>query len=220
MQSDLHAVLFDMDGTLVHSEPLWMKSELAFAEEANCDWTLADGVEMVGRSLHDAATYIRERMNLRLEPHEIVDRMVADMVRELSQEIPWQPGAIEVLHELHDAGVKLALVTMSYAQLASIIADEVGLFSAVISGDIVTRGKPFPDPYLQAAELLGVDPKHTIAVEDSHTGVTSALAAGCTTIVVPGYAPVDKAVGHAHWEGLVGRSVSDFHGVWRDSVSS
>lgn len=209
MRSELGAVLFDMDGTLVNTEPLWMKCEYSLAEEYSAPWTESDGINLVGRSLLDAASYIQERMNLPLDPEAIVERMVNQMVTELSATVPWRAGAWELLHELHEASIPLALVTMSYFPLAEVVAQSCGLFSAVITGDRVARGKPFPDPYLQAAHELGVDARDCVAFEDSTTGAMSALAAGATTVVLKGYAPVDPGLGHEHWDTLSDRSVDD-----------
>lgn len=216
--TDLAGVLWDMDGTLVDTEPLWMSSEYALAAEYDAEWTEDDGLALVGRDLLDAASYIRDRMGLPLTPPQIVERMVGEMTLAMRQHIPWRPGARELLLALHAAGVPLALVTMSYRVLADVVADEIGVFSAVIAGDEARRPKPFADPYLQAAEALGVTAERCVAFEDSTTGARAALAAGCTTVVVDGYAPVDPSLGHARWPGLQAATVDGVRELLIDTV--
>lgn len=207
--TDLAGVLWDMDGTLVDTEPLWMRSEFALAAEYGAEWSEEDGLALVGRDLIDAGTYIRERMGLPLAPEQVVERLVGEMADHLRAELPWRPGARELLTELHAAGVPMALVTMSYRVLADVLAEESGVFSAVIAGDEARRPKPYPDPYLQGAEALGLEARRCVAFEDSTTGARSATAAGCTTVVLDGHAPVARELGHARWPGLENISISD-----------
>ena len=127
------------------------------------------------------------------------------MIERVREHTPWQPGAVELLGELRDAGTPCALVTMSYASLANAVVDQLpaGTFAAVITGDQVAFGKPHPDPYLRAAAALGVAPEDCVAIEDSPTGVASAEAAGCHTLAVPHVAQVEAAPGRTIVDGLV-----------------
>ena len=101
--------------------------------------------------------------------------------------MPWRPGALELLTSLTEAGVRCALVTMSWARFVDPIlaALPAGVFSAVVTGDTVDRGKPHPEPYLTAARQLDVLAGECLAIEDSDTGATSAAAAGCTVLCAP-----------------------------------
>lgn len=218
--TDLAGVLWDMDGTLVDTEPLWMRSEYALAAEYGAEWTEEDGLALVGRDLLDAAAYIRDRMQLPLTAPQIVERIVGEMVVALRENIPWRAGARELLLELHRAGIPLALVTMSYRVLADVVAAEVGVFSAVIAGDEARRPKPNPDPYLQGAEALGVPANRCVAFEDSATGARSAVAAGCATVVVQGYAQVDPELGDARWTGLTEATVDAVRELLADTVDA
>ncbi|GAA4971615.1 hypothetical protein GCM10023225_11650 [Kineococcus glutinatus] len=117
--------------------------------------------------------------------------------------MPWRPGARERLAGLRAAGVPTALVTMSYRSLAQEVVQLLpGAFDVLVPGDEVARGKPAPDPYLRAAELLGVDPRECVALEDSATGVRSAEAAGCRTVAVPHLVPVPAAPGRSRVRSL------------------
>lgn len=182
----LQAVLVDMDGTLVDSEPYWKRHEVALMHEHGLEWTDEDAAQMVGNALLVSAHHLHGR-GVRLEPAAIVDRMVEGVLGDLRRHVPWLPGARELLGELDDRGVPVALVTMAYRSLAETVAGALprGRFEVIVSGDEVQRGKPHPEPYLRAAQLLGVDPSRCVAIEDSRTGVASAEAAGCVSLVVP-----------------------------------
>lgn len=186
------AVLWDLDGTIIDSEPLWMAGEHELAEKYGKTWTQEDGLALVGNSLIGSGEYIKKRLEADMSPEEIVDFLVLRLSTALREEIPWRPGARELIDALHAEGTPQALVTMSYASIAEPIAAVIP-FGAVVTGDIVTHGKPHPDPYLMAAELLGVDAADCLAIEDSGTGATSANAAGCQVLVVPHFVNVPDA---------------------------
>lgn len=211
--STFDAVLWDLDGTLVDTEPLWMHSQQTLAAEFGARWTPEDGLDLVGRNLPESGAYIRDRMGLPLSPAAIVERLVTNVLDGLRGKIPWREGARELLVEVHRAQTPMALVTMSYRPIADLIAQTVGIFDVVITGDEVVRPKPFPDPYLEAATALGVRPERCIAIEDSPTGATAALDAGCRTVVVEGYAAVPAHLGHARWSSLTGRRIADLAAV-------
>jgi HAD superfamily hydrolase (TIGR01509 family) len=117
---------------------------------------------------------------------EVIDRLTDEVIEQLRTKLPWRPGALELLVELKKAGIKTALVTMSMRTMALTVAEQIDFqaFDVVVGGDDVTNGKPHPEPYLRAAELLGVAPEDCLAFEDSPTGLASAEAAGCHAIGV------------------------------------
>jgi HAD superfamily hydrolase (TIGR01509 family) len=186
------AVLWDLDGTIVDTEPLWMAAEHRLAAEHGAVWTDEDALQLVGSSLIASGEYIRERLALDLTAEQIVDYLVASLAGSLREHVDWRPGARELIAALAEGGVPQALVTMSYAEIAEPIATVLP-FAAVVTGDAVSRPKPFPDPYLLAAERLGVDPSRCLAIEDSRTGAASATAAGCDVLVVPHFVEVPPA---------------------------
>jgi HAD superfamily hydrolase (TIGR01509 family) len=189
---DFAAVLWDLDGTLIDSEPLWMAGEHELADSHGAVWTEEDGLNLVGNSLIESGHYIKKRLGSDLSAEDIVDILVARLANDLSREIPWRPGAVELFTALDQAMVPQALVTMSYAAIAAPVAAALS-FAATVTGDQVTNGKPHPEPYLRAAELLGVDAADCLAIEDSGTGATSANAAGCHVLVVPHFVNVPDA---------------------------
>ena len=131
------------------------------------------------------------------------------------RELPWRPGARELLESIGDAGVPCVLVTLSWRRFAEAVIDAApdGVFAGSITGDEVERGKPAPDPYLAAAELLGVDPGRCVAIEDSPTGAASALAAGCRTIAGPHVVDVPPRAGLTIWSSLDGVTVDDLRAI-------
>ena len=187
-----HAVFWDMDGTLVDTEPYWIAEERALVEAHGGVWTDEHAHQLVGNDLMVSAEYIRTHSPIELNPVEIVHELLAGVVRRVREHVPWRPGARELLESLVEHAVPCALVTMSWRSLADVFVGSVpdGTFSAVITGDEVDHGKPHPEPYLAAARALGVELGSSIAIEDSPTGVASAVAAGVPTLAVPHVVPV------------------------------
>ncbi len=181
------AVLWDMDGTIVDSEPYWMAEEQALVAAAGGTWRHEDALELVGNDLLVSARVILERSPVTGTPEEVVQALLAGVSARMRETLPWRPGAAELLTALVERGVPCALVTMSWTQLADVLVERLpeGTFATVVTGDQVSRGKPHPEPYLEAARRLGVDPADCVAVEDSPTGAASATAAGVPTVVVP-----------------------------------
>jgi HAD superfamily hydrolase (TIGR01509 family) len=190
--TDYAAVLWDLDGTIVDTEPLWMAAEHALAAEHGSIWTEEDGLALVGNSLIASGHYIREKLGLEMPAEQVVDYLVERLAASLREHIDWRPGARELITALDAQGVPQALVTMSYVSIAEPVAASLP-FAAVVTGDAVSRPKPHPDPYLLAAELLGVDAAKCLAIEDSGTGAASANAAGCDVLVVPHFVNVPAA---------------------------
>jgi HAD superfamily hydrolase (TIGR01509 family) len=185
-----------MDGTLVDTEPYWMASEHELVAAHGGRWTDDDARSIVGFDLIEAAHVLRERGGVNLDPEEIVDRLSGGVIARVRERVPWRPGARRLLAELGAAGVPCALVTMSWEPLAREIVGALApaSFQAVVTGDMVTNGKPDPEPYLVAAHRVGADPRRCVAIEDSPTGVRSARDAGCVVLAVPNHVPIPTAL--------------------------
>jgi HAD superfamily hydrolase (TIGR01509 family) len=184
-----------MDGTLIDTEPYWIRCEHELVARYGGRWTDEDALSIVGFDLMDAAEVLRSRGGVSLRPHDIVDHLshaVAAMVRE---RVPWRPGARELLAALKLRGVPCALVTMSWKPLVDVVLQQLPphSFQSVITGDTVMNGKPHPEPYRRAAEELGVDPLACVAIEDSPIGLASAEAAGCVVVAVRNLLPIPEA---------------------------
>ncbi len=186
------AVLWDMDGTLVDTEPYWIEAEYDLAEAHGGTWSHAHAMQLVGNDLLESGRYLREHAGIALEPAEIVEGLLDRVVARVRERVPWRPGARELLADLRGDGVRCALVTMSYRRfVAPVLAGlPEGTFEVVVTGDAVANGKPHPEPYETAAAMLGVAPGDAVAIEDSDTGARSAEAAGCRVLVVPNHVSV------------------------------
>ena len=205
------AVLWDMDGTLVDTEPYWIETEFNLVAEHGGRWSMEHALNLVGNDLLVSGAYIREHGGVDLEPGEIVDRLLDGVVARVREQVPWQPGARELLTALNLAGVPCGLVTMSWQRFVAPILEVLppSTFATVVTGDRVELGKPHPEPYLLAAAELGVDPADCLAIEDSNTGAKSAEAAGCTVLVVPNHVPVLEGERRVFRDSLAGLDVAE-----------
>jgi HAD superfamily hydrolase (TIGR01509 family) len=193
--------LFDMDGLLVDTEPLWLETETEVMARLGAPWTAQDQHALVGGSMARTVAYLLARARLAsadLPAPETVERWMMDgmLARVAAGRVIVAPGARELLREVAAAGVPHALVTSSQREITEAVLASTGLsFPVVVTGDDVTAHKPDPAPYLLAAGLLGADPARCVALEDSPNGVASAGAAGCLVIAVPSLLPIDPAPG-------------------------
>ena len=213
------AVLWDLDGTLVDTEPAWMEAEVRLANKHGVPWTAADALALVGTSLPNAGRIFQD-LGVPGTIDEIVDELIGVVIDILGARIEWQPGARRLLAELHDAGVPQVLVTMSYREMADIIVKGApdGCFVASVTGDEVANGKPHPEPYLKAAEMIDVDITRCVAVEDSPTGLASATAAGARVIGVQRQVPVPDAPGRSRLAGFDNMNVETFIAIANGAV--
>ena len=210
------AVLWDMDGTLVDTEPYWISAEHAIVEEAGGVWSDEYAHQLVGNDLLVSAQFIRDHSPVDLEPVQIIEDLLERVIVQVREHVPWRPGAVELLTALGEQGVPSALVTMSWRSLAEAVLGALpeGTFAAVVTGDEVEHGKPHPEPYLAAATALGVAVEDCIAIEDSPTGVRSAVAAGVPTLAVPHVVPVPVTVGAVQLPSLQGLEPRDLLAVF------
>ncbi len=211
----LQAVLWDMDGTLVDTEPVWIAAEHELAARHGATWSKEHALNLVGRDLLSSGRYIREHMGLELTPEQVVDALLDRVVEVVRDCVEWRPGARALLAEQQRTGVPAALVTMSYRRLAEAVVAGLpaNTFAAVVVGDEVGNGKPHPEPYLTAARMLGVDPTRCVALEDSATGAESAQAAGCHVVAVPAHVAVPAAPHRTLVTTLDGLSVDDLEAM-------
>ena len=205
------AVLWDMDGTLIDSEPYWIVEEHALVESFGGVWSEEHAHALVGNPLEVSAQYILDHSPVDLGVTEVVERLMQGVMRRVEAEVPWRPGALELLTALHQEGVRNALVTMSWRPFTDLLVRllPAGSFDIIVPGDSVQNGKPHPEPYLTAAALLGVDVADCVAIEDSPSGVRSAIAAGVPTIAVPHVVSVPHLAGAVQIPTLRGVTPAD-----------
>ncbi|HEX3826744.1 MAG TPA: HAD family phosphatase [Sporichthyaceae bacterium] len=204
-------MLWDMDGTLVDTEPYWIECEFALVESYGGSWSEDHAHQLVGGDLLESAAYIAVHGHVPLPPQEIVRVLLDGVVARVREHIPWRPGAQELLTELAALRIPCALVTMSWRRFAEAVLDGLpaGTFSALVTGDEVGRPKPDPEPYLLAARMLGARPQDCVAIEDSPRGVTSAVAAGVPTLAVRHVLGVEPGPGRTVVDTLAGWTAAD-----------
>ena len=179
----LAAALWDFDGTLADTEPIWIEGEFELVGQLGGSWSVEHAHQLVGNSLLDSGAYILNTIGRHdLTPEWVVRWLLGYVVDRVTRgPIPWRPGAVELLTELRAAGVPCALVSASYRILidAALARLPQGIFSVSIAGDEVTYGKPHPEPYERACHSLGVDARHCVVLEDSETGARSVKKPVC-----------------------------------------
>jgi HAD superfamily hydrolase (TIGR01509 family) len=204
------AVLWDMDGTIVDTEPYWMASQQELVTRFGGTWTHDDAMTLVGSGLDRTARLLQEH-GVDMTSAAIIDHLTSEVMTRISASVPWRPGARELLSALRSAGVPCALVTMSFGVMAEHVRSFIPFdaFDVVVSGDSVENSKPHPEAYLRAAHLLEVPIEDCVAFEDSVPGVTSAASAGAVTIGVPHILALDDSPASILWPTLDGRTIDD-----------
>jgi len=204
------ALLFDMDGLLVDTEPLWLETETEVMARLGASWHEEDQQALLGGSMARTVAYLLSKARLHpdeLPSPETIARWMLDgmLVRAAAGRVVVQPGARELLAEVAASGVPYALVTSSEREFAVAVLAATGFrFPVMVTGDDVATHKPDPEPYLLAAKLLGADPARCVALEDSPNGVASAEAAGCLVVAVPSLLPVLPGRSRVIIQSLIG----------------
>jgi HAD superfamily hydrolase (TIGR01509 family) len=200
--SGLEAVLFDMDGLLVDTEPLWFETESEVMARLGAPWTTQDQAALLGGSMERSVAYLLAKATTPgspapATPAEVARWMLDGILRRAAAErVTARPGARELLAEVAASGLPYALVTSSQREVAAAVLAGAGFrFPAVVCGEDVPETKPDPAPYLLAAKLLDVDAARCVALEDSPNGVASATAAGCLVVAVPSFVAIPPAPG-------------------------
>jgi HAD superfamily hydrolase (TIGR01509 family) len=215
--SDLRAVLFDMDGTLVETEQYWGEAMFELAERLGGRMSEAARAETIGATMRVSMNVLHADLGLRRSEEQLQAdaRWVEDRTAELmAAGISWRPGAAELLREVRATGLATALVTTTPRRLAGIVLAVIRAdlgedpFDVTVCGDEVPARKPDPAPYRQAMQALAVDPGECVVIEDSQAGVTAGLAAGVAVLGVPALQPVADAPGLTLLDSLAGVDVA------------
>ncbi len=181
------AVIFDLDGVLLDSEPRWNEAKEALVREAGGHWRDDAAVTMMGMSSPEWSRYLRDVLAVPMEP-DAINRDVVQRMREgYARDLPLLPGAVDAVQTLARHW-PLALASSSNREIIDLVVQRAGLgeaFGATVSSEEVRRGKPAPDVYLEAARRLGARPERSVAVEDSANGIRAAAAARMAVIAVP-----------------------------------
>ncbi len=217
------AVLWDFDGTLLDTEPLWMASEKRVMASYGATWTTEQAMQVVGMP-QDVNTDLmlgEIEAQLGVRPDVSDDDFWADVCAGVTNalhdaDLPWRPGARELLAELHGLGVPMALVSASPRDLLMAAVDRItpGVFSSVVAGPDLERSKPAPDCYLRAASDLDVDIYDCVVIEDSAPGVAAGRASGAVVLAVPCAKPLPADAGQVNLDSLDGITAADLNDFW------
>jgi HAD superfamily hydrolase (TIGR01509 family) len=193
----MRAALFDLDGLLVDSEPIWSIAEAEVMSWLGGPWNLSVKAACLGKSIAISSRLLVEIAGSDVDPALVQDRLLVRMAELFRTRLPWHAGARELLDALAARGIPLALVSSSYRVLVDAALETLGAFrfATTLAGDEVTRPKPDGEPYLTAARRLGVDPAACVVFEDSPAGAAAAAAAGCRCVVVPDVVAMSAAPG-------------------------
>lgn len=226
LRTKIQGVLWDMDGTLLDTEPYWMAAEARLVAEFGGEWSHAQALALVGNALPDAAAAL-QRAGVALQEREIIDRLTAEVLAGVRRHVDWRPGALELLEALHAASIPCGLVTMSEEPLAALVLEQLPkkYFAFRVTGDMVARGKPHPDPYLLGLDKLGalvpdLEPARVIGIEDSAPGIASAAASGITALLVEHIAPVPDSDSWHRVESLAGLEIDALDALASTGVSA
>lgn len=212
----LAAVLWDMDGTLVETEPYWIAAETELVAAHGGTWTEQHGAALIGQDVQSSAIVLQD-YGVKLEADEIVAQLTESVLRSIQLSLSWRPGVLSLLQSIHRAGIKTALVTSSRRVIAKAVAASLpsSNFDVVVSGDDVVSFKPDPEPYLLAARMLGVQPAHCVAIEDSPIGLSSAIRAGTQAIGVPYLTALDIKGRWTRWHTLESHDLAELQRLVR-----
>ena len=183
----IQAVVFDLDGVLLDSERLWDQARRAVAARHDGRWRDDATTAMQGMSSAEWSKYMRDVLAVDLTPGQISDLVVAELLERYRHGLPLVPGAVEAVRQIA-ARWPLALASSANRVVIDAVLAVSGLsaeFRDSVSAEEVPRGKPEPDVYLEAARRLGQPPAACAAVEDSASGIRSAVAAGMQVVAVP-----------------------------------
>jgi HAD superfamily hydrolase (TIGR01509 family) len=197
----IEAVVFDMDGVLVQSEEVWDSVRERYVRERGGRYDEEIQRALMGMSSVEWSRYLHEVAGVPDPPEQINDEVVRRMLDAYREHLPLIPGAVDAVKRIA-ARYPLALASSSNRPLIDTVLEEAGLkdcFRVTVSSEEVERGKPAPDVYVEAARRLGVPPERCTAVEDSHSGIRSAKAAGMRVVAIPNpsYPPDDEALAQA-----------------------
>jgi HAD superfamily hydrolase (TIGR01509 family) len=211
----MEAVFFDMDGLLVDSEKVWLAIETEVMARLGAEWTPEHQVHLVGGSMERTLDYMLAISGSGVAAETVQEWMVTGMIERLSKGVRVMPGASELLDALRAEGVPVGLVTSSMKEIAEAVLKGFGRdrFDLIITAADVERTKPDPEPYLTAAERLGVEPVRCVVLEDSPNGVAAATAAGCAVVAVPSLLPIEPAAGRLVVSSLADVGVADLRAL-------
>lgn len=181
-----------MDGLFLDSEPQWHEAETLMMKANGYDWQPQDQLHCLGGPLSRVATYMSKCLAGRKSPAELEAMIISEMTNRLSKKVPLMPGALAISKALNEAGYKQGLVSASPRPIVDGVLSGMSekYFDVTVAAGDIERTKPFPDPYIHAAAILGVDISQCLIFEDSPTGISAAEASGAFVVALPHYVEI------------------------------
>ncbi len=182
----MSAILFDMDGTIIDSEPLWLQAEIQVMAELGCHWDEQDQINCLGGPMERTEKYMQDRSG-NVKPYGYFGQRLNEVMKlKFVKDLVLIPNALELITKSKEAGLKTALVTASGRELmnSALTRFPENSFDIAISRDDVANSKPHPEPYLMAAERLKVKIDECLVLEDSMTGVRAGLDSGAQVVAI------------------------------------
>lgn len=207
------AVLWDMDGTLIDSEPIWIKQEHELMQSLGVVWSDADAIHCVGGPMTRVDAFMRSKLDEAQQklfpPMALTEQLLLRMADQMNQGVDFAPGAQDLLKELKAMGIKQGLVSASSRTLVDAALNSIGpgYFEVTISDNDVVNSKPHPEGYLLAASKLGVEIEDCLILEDSITGTTAAINSGAYVVGIPHVAKLPTGPKVVHVDTLLGINV-------------
>lgn len=210
------AILFDMDGLFIDSEPDWHATETEMMREYGYDWQPADQLQCLGGPLARVTEYMASCLKGAVEPKILAKVIIDQMQNRLSSRTAYMPGAIEFSKLVSQVQIPQALVSASPRTLVDAVISnlEHNYFKETVAAGDIARTKPFPDPYIHAAKLLAVDVSKCLIFEDSQTGITAATSSGAFVVAIPHFIEVKETERLKRIESFVGLSLQDLSKWW------
>jgi len=184
----IKAVIFDMDGVMIDSEPLWEKTEKIMMARKGLIYNPVYREKIVGLGQKESAILLKETFSLNENIEDIIDQRISVLLDIYERELSLVSGLTELLDLVSESSIKVSLASSSPIRVINFVLEKFNLieyFNSVISGDFVEKGKPSPDIYLHTAEIMGLSPSECVVIEDSINGVISAKTAGMYCIAIP-----------------------------------
>ena len=212
----IKAVLYDMDGTVLDTMPIYERAWAYADETLGCGGRLVAMIPHIsGMNNNDCKTYVLTRMGEDFPYTEFRRLMRGKMADIIAAEgITCKAGAPEIFDTLRSMGIKQVLVTSSPPKAVHPYLESVGLtdaFDGIITGDMVVHGKPDPEIFLLGAKLAGCEPQECVVVEDAFNGARAGIAGGMLTVMIPEYPPIPKDVAEKLWHEC--KSLAELSGL-------
>ena len=210
------AILFDMDGLFIDSEPDWHEAETAMMRGYGYDWKPSDQLQCLGGPLSRVTEYMSSCLNGTIEPEVLAKVIIDEMKKRLGTATSYMPGSIEFSKLVSQAQIPQALVSASPRELVDAVVSNLdqNYFKKTVAAGDIERTKPFPDPYLHAAKLLEVDISKCLIFEDSQTGITAATSSGAFVVAIPHFIEVIESARLKRIESFVGLTLQDLSKWW------